>query len=229
MIPRKDTIPSFSRPVITLTFIALNVGVFVYELTLGNTELMVFFYNYGFVPARYTIEAVKNSGVFLTSPVVPLFTSMFLHGGWTHLIGNVWSLWLFGDNVEDKMGKFNFIAFYILSGIAATAIHFLFNPRSTVPTIGASGAISGIMGAYFAFFPYSRIITLVPLFFIPFLIEIPAVIYLGIWFLSQFFSGTFQLIAGGGYGGVAWWAHVGGFIFGMLAGRFFVRKEYRYF
>ncbi|MCD6253209.1 MAG: rhomboid family intramembrane serine protease [Thermotogae bacterium] len=226
MFPLKDTIPSYTKPVLTVSIIVANVIVFFYELSLDPRELLAFLYNYGFVPGRYTLEQLKGAAVFQSNPLVPLFSSMFLHGGWTHLIGNMWSLWLFGDNVEDVMGKFNFLMFYICSGLVAMGMHFLANIHSTVPTIGASGAISGIMGAYFVFFPYSRIITLFIIFLFPLLVEIPAVFYLGMWFLSQLFNGTLSIVASP-FSGVAWWAHIGGFVFGILAGGFFVRRSPR--
>ncbi|HCZ06829.1 MAG: hypothetical protein PWP37_1220 [Thermotogota bacterium] len=226
MFPLKDTIPSYTKPVLTISLIAANVIVFFYELSLDPRELMIFLYNYGFVPGRYTLEQLKEVAVFKSNPIIPVISSMFLHGGWTHLIGNMWSLWLFGDNVEDLMGKFNFLIFYICSGLVAMGMHFITNLHSTVPTIGASGAISGVMGAYFAFFPYSRIITLVFIFFFPMFVAIPAVIYLGLWFLSQIFNGTLSVVVGN-FSGVAWWAHIGGFIFGMLAGSFFVKRRPR--
>jgi len=154
---------------------------------------------------------------------------MFLHGGWMHFISNMWSLWLFGDNVEDCMGHLRFLIFYLLCGLAAGFIHFMFNPTAQVPTIGASGAIAGVMGAYFVMFPTARVITLVPIFFLPYFIEIPAVFYLGIWFMMQLFSGMFSLVLPTGAGGIAWWAHVGGFLFGILVLPFFRRRRGRPF
>ena len=143
-----------------------------------------------------------------------LVTSMFLHGGWLHVFSNMWTLWIFGDNVEDRLGHGRYLGFYLLSGLAAAAIHTLTNTDSTLPTIGASGAIAGVMGAYFVLFPGARVVTLIPIFFWPLFVELPAILYLGFWFLTQFYSGTLSLAAGRDAGGIAWWAHVGGFLVG---------------
>jgi membrane associated rhomboid family serine protease len=146
-----------------------------------------------------------------------LLSSMFLHGGWMHIIGNMWSLWIFGDNVEDRMGRGGFLLFYLLSGLAAGAVHVVTNPASRVPTVGASGAIAGVMGAYLLLFPHASVVTMVPIFFFLQVVEIPAVFFLGFWFLSQLFSGTLSLAAAGPQAaGVAWWAHIGGFVVGFL-------------
>jgi membrane associated rhomboid family serine protease len=154
-----------------------------------------------------------------------------LHGGWLHLIGNMWVLYLFGDNVEDRMGPARYLAFYLLCGLAASLTHYAINPGSTVPTIGASGAISGVLGAYLLLFPTARVITLVPVFIIPFFFEIPAVVYLGFWFVMQLFSGTLSLAGTESSEGVAWWAHVGGFVTGMALLPVFKksRKQYRHY
>ncbi len=217
MIPLRDTIMSRTFPIVTYFLIGLNVFVFLVENSLPVHKLDSLVVMYGIVPARVIHSPFTG---FYT-----LFTSMFLHGGWTHLIGNMWALYLFGDNVEDVMGHFRFIVFYILAGVVAGLVHVLFNPLSTVPTIGASGAIAGVMGAYFILFPRSTIITLVPLFFLPLFVEIPAVIFIGFWFLSQFFNGTLSLVTPGVLGGVAWWAHVGGFAFGLLFHKLFTGRK----
>ncbi len=217
MIPLRDTIRSRTFPIVTYFLIGLNVFVFLVENSLPVHKLDSLVVMYGIVPARVIHSPFTG---FYT-----LFTSMFLHGGWTHLIGNMWALYLFGDNVEDVMGHFRFIVFYILAGVVAGLVHVLFNPLSTVPTIGASGAIAGVMGAYFILFPRSTIITLVPLFFLPLFVEIPAVIFIGFWFLSQFFNGTLSLVTPGVLGGVAWWAHVGGFAFGLLFHKLFTGRK----
>lgn len=153
---------------------------------------------------------------------------MFLHGGWMHLIGNMWMLWIFGDNVEDRLGHGRYLLFYVLCGLAASWTHILLHPNSTVPAIGASGAISGVMGAYLLLFPRARVITLFPLFFIPYFLELPAIVYLGAWFLMQLFSGAFSILAPGEGGGIAWWAHVGGFLAGALLGPP-MRRRRRYY
>jgi len=217
MIPLRDTIRSRTFPILTYFLIGLNVFVFLVENSLPVHKLDSLVVMYGIVPARLIHSPFTG---FYT-----LFTSMFLHGGWTHLIGNMWALYLFGDNVEDVMGHLRFLIFYILAGVVAGLVHILFNPLSTVPTIGASGAIAGVMGAYFILFPRSTIITLVPLFFLPLFIEIPAVVFIGFWFLSQFFNGTLSLVTPGVLGGVAWWAHVGGFAFGLLFHKLFTGRR----
>jgi membrane associated rhomboid family serine protease len=150
---------------------------------------------------------------------------MFLHGGWLHIIGNMWTLYIFGDNVEDRMGTIRFLAFYFICGLAAGLVHFFTNPNSTLPTVGASGAIAGVLGAYFLLFPTARVITLIPLFFLPLFVEIPAITYLGFWILSQIFSGAISLGLPEDVGGVAFWAHVGGFITGALLHWLFVKRR----
>ena len=150
---------------------------------------------------------------------------MFLHGGWAHIIGNMWTLWIFGDNVEDRMGPVRFTVFYILCGLVAGVVHWFTNPHSAVPTVGASGAIAGVMGAYFVLFPHARVVVMVPVFFYPLFFEVPAVTYLLFWALSQVFSGTMAIAGPGEVGGVAWWAHVGGFTAGLVLHALFVQPR----
>jgi len=177
------------------------------------------------VPARYTDSEIA-SRCSLATQVVPFFSSMFLHGGWLHLIGNMWTLWIFGDNVEDRLGRGKFLALYLCGGIAASLLHIFTNAGSPIPTIGASGAVAGVMGAYFRFFPHARVQTLVPPFFLGPYFELPAVLYLGWWFLTQFFSGAMSFGAQHReFAGVAWWAHVGGFAFGMIVCLFAQRQR----
>jgi membrane associated rhomboid family serine protease len=220
MLPLRDNIPSRRFPGVTLGIIALNLLMFFQELKLGP-HLDQFMLVWGIVPGRYADAAHLFS---LGEKILPLFSSMFLHGGWLHLIGNMWVLWIFGDNVEDRLGHFKYLGFYLLSGLAAALFHIFTNLHSVVPTIGASGAIAGVMGAYFRFFPRARVETLIPPFFFGPFFELPAIVFLGFWFLLQFFNGALSLAAHGqSFGGVAWWAHVGGFAFGLavalLAGR----------
>ena len=212
MIPLRDTIPSSRFPIVTVGIIGVNVLVFLLEINLGPVGLEQFFQTWGIVPLRFTHPRFKSGGNYLT-----LLSSMFMHGGWMHIIGNMWSLWIFGDNVEDRMGRGSFLLFYLLSGLAAGAVHIVTNPGSTVPTVGASGAIAGVMGAYLLLFPHSSVVTMVPIFFFLQVVEVPAILFLGFWFLSQLFSGTLALaVAGTQAGGVAWWAHIGGFVVGFL-------------
>ncbi len=225
MLPVKDTVPSRNPPVMVWLLIAANTLVFLYELGLPPPELQAFFYRFGLVPARYTHPEWALVLGFPVDDYWPFFTSMFLHGGWVHFLGNMWTLWIFGDNVEDRMGPLRFLVFYLLCGIIAGLVHWLTNPHSTIPTVGASGAIAGVMGAYFVLFPYARVIALVPIFFFPFFFEIPAVFYLGMWFVSQLFSGVLALAATGQVGGIAWWAHVGGFAAGSLLHFLFVQSQ----
>ena len=209
MIPIRDTTASKTYPVVNTALIAVNVLVFIIQLGQGR-DLDRFIYLYGLVPARYTVPAVA-SYFSLGQQLLSLLTFMFLHGGFWHLLGNMWSLYIFGDNVEDRMGSLRYLAFYVLSGLVSGLTHLLFNMTSNVPTIGASGAIAGVMGAYFLMFPRSKILTLVPILIIPFFFEIPAFFFLGIWLLLQFLNAAGDHAAGG----IAWWAHIGGFLFGM--------------
>lgn len=213
MLPLRDNIPSRRFPAVTLGIIVLNLLVFFQELKLGP-QVEDFMLVWGIVPARYSSWAHLFP---LSTRILPLFSSMFLHGGWLHLIGNMWVLWIFGDNVEDRLGHLKYLGFYLLSGIAAALLHIFTNLNSPVPTIGASGAIAGVMGAYFRFFPHARVETLIPPFFFGPFFELPAILFLGFWFLLQFYNGALSLTGRGhGFGGVAWWAHVGGFVFGLL-------------
>ena len=188
--------------------------------------------HYGVVPAQ--VFAWPQSDLPFTAIVIPFLTSMFLHAGWLHLIGNMWYLWIFGDNVEDRLGHFPFLIFYLLSGIGAGIVHTIFNASTFIPSIGASGAIAGVLGAYMVSYPFARVLTLVPIFVFIQVIEIPALVVLGFWFIMQFFSGTAALTTStnASSGGVAWWAHVGGFVIGIILVGLFPRKDrprYDYF
>jgi len=225
MIPLQDTIPRRRSPFVTWIIIFINLLFFMVEITLPEPALERLIFYLGIVPARYTHPAWPSEGLSYW----PFLTNMFLHGGWLHFIGNMWTLWIFGDNVEDRLGHVRYAIFYLVCGVAASLTHIAFNVHSTVPAIGASGAIAGVMGAYFVMFPHSRIITLIPVFFLPWLIEVPAVVFLGFWFLSQLFSGTFSILAPTAGGGIAWWAHIGGFMVGAVIGPLVKRsaKHYR--
>jgi membrane associated rhomboid family serine protease len=216
MIPLRDENPAQSTPIVTRLLIAANVAMFVFQMTLGES-MMRFAFDWGMVPLRLT-RALEGGGETVLAAGIPLLTSMFLHGGLLHVLGNVWYLAIFGDNVEDRLGHVTFLVFYLVAGIAAGLIHFTANSTSPVPAVGASGAIAGVLGAYLVAYPHARVITLVPLF--PFfqLMALPAVIVLGLWFVYQFLSGalTLGLVQRPG-GGIAWWAHIGGFAFGVVA------------
>jgi membrane associated rhomboid family serine protease len=211
MIPLRDIIPSRTTPIVTISLIVANVLVFLYELTLGRAVNDFTLY-FGLVPAAFSWVAV--------------LTSMFLHGGLFHVAGNMLYLWIFGDNVEDRMGHGRFLVFYLLCGTAAALAQTITAPDSVVPMVGASGAIAGVMGAYFVLYPKSRIVTLVPLFFFFQIIEVPAIFFLGIWFVMQFLSGVGSIAtATAGAGGIAFWAHVAGFVAGLSGVIVFRRPE----
>ncbi len=217
MIPLRDTVQSKTYPIIRNVIIGINVLVFLWQL--GQGPYLESVLNlYGIVPIRYSNQSLSGDYTFLQQ-VFPFFSYMFLHGGFFHLLGNMWFLYIFGDNVEDRLGPSRFLAFYILSGIAAVLIHLATNWQSRLPTIGASGAIAGVMGAYFLLFPRARVLTMVPIFFFPLLFELPAVFFLGYWVLIQFLYAT---VSYGQAGGVAWWAHIGGFIFGLATIKLFM-------
>lgn len=211
MIPIHDTLRSSTYPVVTHVLIGVNLAVFLFQMTLGP-ELERFIYFYGLVPARYSVPRI--AGYFsLGQQLFALLSFMFLHGGFWHLLGNMWSLYIFGDNVEDHLGPLRYLGFYLLCGLVSGLTHMLLNVDSNVPTIGASGAIAGVMGAYFLLHPQARILTLIPIFFIPYFIEIPAYFFLGVWLLLQLLNAT---ASHSGMTGIAWWAHIGGFLCGML-------------
>ncbi|MGH9493722.1 MAG: rhomboid family intramembrane serine protease [Candidatus Sulfotelmatobacter sp.] len=214
MIPLKDITPRRSIPFVTLLLIAVNVIVFVYQIELPPAATDAFIKTYGLIPAKISL-ALAGRHYTMQQALLPLFTCMFLHGGILHILGNMWFLWIFGGNVEDRFGSLPYLAFYLVCGIGSGISQVLFSWGSNIPSIGASGAISGVLGAYIVFFPRSRILTLVPLFIIFFLWRIPAIIFIGLWFAMQFLSGVVSL-GQASLGGVAWWAHVGGFLLGML-------------
>jgi membrane associated rhomboid family serine protease len=212
MIPLRDVIPSRTTPYITVTIIVLNLLTWLFELSLPGDVLPVFLQVYGVVPADFHAST--------------LITSMFLHGGWMHVLGNMWYLWIFGDNVEDRLGHGGFIIFYLLCGIIAALGQIAIDSGSTLPTIGASGAIAGVMGAYFVLYPRSRVLTLVTLIIFWEVIELPAIVLLGFWFVMQLFSaGTIAITASTGGGGVAFAAHVAGFVVGMLGGIVYRKRQ----
>jgi len=212
MIPLRDTIRSRHFPVMTWIILGANSMVFLFMLVLSNDQLGTFVSTFAMIPIRWQTNPLWFS--------ITIFTSMFLHSGWMHFLSNMWILFIFGDNVEDRMGPLGFLGFYLLSGLAAGLLQFLVFPNSPIPTLGASGAIAGVMGAYLVLFPQARVVTLVIFFFIT-TVNIPAILFLGIWFITQFFSGVTSL-GQMAVGGVAWWAHIGGFVFGFLAVRKFL-------
>ena len=224
MIPLRDSVPSRSWPVVTYVLIGANVWMFLYELALGP-GLETFIQSWGFVPVDYFAMARIAPGDW-AGRYLPLLTSMFLHGGFMHLIGNMIYLWVFGDNIEDRLGHLRYLVFYLLAGVGAALSHAHLHPDSAVPTVGASGAISGVLGAYLILFPHARVLTLVPIVFIFVqVVEVPAVIYLAFWFLMQLVSGTLALAIAPEAAGVAWWAHVGGFAVGVTLVPLLLRRR----
>ncbi|HEY3885346.1 MAG TPA: rhomboid family intramembrane serine protease [Vicinamibacterales bacterium] len=205
MFPVSDVIPSRTTPFITVGLIVLNVVVFVHQLLLPDAPLERFIAHYALIPAYFSLAAVV--------------TSMFLHSGWLHIGGNMLYLWIFGDNVEDQLGHGLYLLFYLGCGSVAAFLQVLFNPHSTVPMLGASGAIAGVMGAYFVLYPQSRVLTVIFILFFFDLVEIPAIFFLGFWFLMQLLSGVGSLgVRNASAGGVAFWAHIGGFGAGLVVG-----------
>lgn len=233
MIPIRDRNPSGTFPYVTVGIIIINVFIFLYELSLGS-DLNIFINQYGVVPIK-VIHYFNASDVTLTDTFFPFLSSIFLHAGFIHLIGNMWFLWIFGDNIEDKLGHVIYLLFYILCGIIGSAVHVYFNNRSGIPCIGASGAIAAVLGAYMITFPRARVVTVVPIFFFLQIIELPAVVVLGFWFFIQFFNGAISITSSTLGVGVAWWAHIGGFVSGIILFTIFrilfvrkpVRRRYR--
>ncbi len=221
MIPLRDDTPRFSTPVVTYFLIVANVVVFIYELLIGaqgEAALNGFMMEFGVVPRHEIAVLTGATPLSPAAAIVPILTSMFLHGSWLHIIGNMWVLWIFGDNIEDYLGHFKYLVFYLLSGIGASLLHIALNANSRMPSVGASGAIAGVMGAYFLLYPRARVLTLVPLIVFFTFWWLPASIVLGYWFVVQFLSGAATAVAATSQtsGGVAFWAHVGGFVTGII-------------
>jgi len=221
LFPIRDNIESRSLPLITWVIIALNVLVFLIELSAGS-GIESFLQNYGLVPAYFFSHLGFGAGLHVLS-------SMFLHAGWGHLIGNMWFLYIFGDNVEDRMGHLRYLAFYLITGLCAALTQTFITPNSQIAMVGASGAISGVLGAYMLFYPNARVLTVVPAGSYSRSAEVPAIFFLGLWFVMQLFTGILPIATGvvQDVGGVAFWAHVGGFISGALLAKLFDRGEYR--
>ena len=219
MIPISDDNSGREKwPFVTVLLIVANVLVFLYEVSLSDVELDRFIREWGVIPSD-----ISNGRDLHT-----LLSSMFLHGGWLHIGGNMLFLWIFGDNVEDYVGHLRFLLFYLLCGLAASVAHLAFNLNSTIPTLGASGAIAGVLGAYLLLFPGARILTLVPVFFV-WLMELPAYVILIYWFALQLLQGTATLAESAPGGGVAWWAHVGGFVAGLILVKIVASRRRRYY
>ncbi len=226
MFPLKDNIPAKNFPIVNIGLIVINIVFFIYQMSYGQRVDQLIF-AFGFVPARFLAQQADNW--LSPSGFLPIFSSMFLHANLLHLIGNMWMLWIFGDNVEDCMGHGRYLLFFILCGVASVAAQAVANPQSAIPMIGASGAISGVLGAYFLTYPQARILTLLPIFILIYIIELPAYFFLGFWFVIQIVQGSAyslnaEKMAGGG---VAWWAHVGGFAAGVILLQVFRCKDWQ--
>jgi membrane associated rhomboid family serine protease len=216
VFPIRDTVSRTREPVVVWTIIALNVVAFVYQIGLTAPEQQVFLYRHALVPLRYFNPSWARRVGLSPTDLTPFLTNTFLHGGWLHIISNLWTLYIFGPALEDRLGRLRFAALYGLAGIIASATHAFFNATSPMPVLGASGAIAGIIAAYAVRFPYAWVQVLVPILFIPLFFHIPAMVFAGIWFLTQVMQGTSELFTPLDGGGIAWWAHIGGFASGWL-------------
>jgi membrane associated rhomboid family serine protease len=226
MFPLKDNIPARNFPIVNIGLIVINIVFFIYEMSYGHKVDQLIF-AFGFIPSRFFEQQAE--GWLNPSGFLPVFSSMFLHANLIHLLSNMWMLWIFGDNVEDCMGHGRYLLFFLLCGAASVAAQAIAHPQSTIPMIGASGAISGVLGAYFLTYPHARILTLLPIFILIYLIELPAYFFLGFWFILQFVQGSLysmnaEKMVGGG---VAWWAHVGGFAAGIVLLQVFRCKDWQ--
>jgi membrane associated rhomboid family serine protease len=228
MFPIKSNVPTRHEPFVTWGLIAINVVVFFWQLRLNDRELAIFLARYALIPGR--IFALEHSpAAYPSSAYLPLLTNTFLHGGWLHLILNMWTLWLFGPAVEDRHGHGRFLVFYLTCGVLASITYALFEATSMMPALGASGAIAGLLGAYTVMFPFSGIIVLVPILFFPLFFAIPAIFFTGFWFLTQLVAGTSELfMPQASSGGIAWFAHIGGFIAGIVLAPLFRRSRSSY-
>jgi len=227
MIPIRDDQPRFSTPYVNYSLIALNLLIFFFEAALAPASLEGLVRQLGLIPSHVTRLLGSGGPAYAVPALLPILTSMFLHGSWLHVFGNMWFLWIFGDNIEDYLGHFKYLVFYLLSGVAAALAQIALTPNSRVPTVGASGAIAGVLGAYFLLYPRARVLTWFPPIF---LFHLPAWIMLGYWFVVQFLSGAATSIAysSNTQGGIAFWAHVGGFVAGIVMIKIFPERPQRY-
>ena len=228
MIPIGTAVPSRYPPIITWLLIATNCAVFLFQQSLSPAELNEFIEQFALIAAHYKDFFGYGDAEHGAADFLPFITMMFLHGGWLHLIFNMWTLWLFGPTIEDRLGHGRYLVFYFCCGIAASLAQLIIAPTSTVPVLGASGAIAGVLGCYMGLFPFARVIILVPIVFVPLFFEVPAMAFIGLWFLIQVFHGIADLFTSPVAGGVASWAHVGGFIAGLVLIPFIQRKKQGY-
>jgi len=226
VIPLKDTIPSSTYPFVNYCLIVVNSAVFLYELLLGP-GLEQFIQRFGVIPYYFTLSFQPGIGLkeYVGLTCLPLVTSLFIHGGWFHIIGNMWFLYIFGDNIEDRLGHIRYLFFYLFCGVAASLGHVMINLDSIIPTIGASGAIAGVLGAYALLYPWARVKTLIIIIFIIDIVELPAVFFLVFWFIIQLFNGFGSIMSSSGHGGVAWFAHIAGFVSGLVVIHFFAGRR----
>ena len=225
MFPLRDKQPSRIRPWITVALIAINGLLFLYELSLPTGELESLVQSLGLVPARFADSRWRSAEPLGPADFATLVTSTFLHGSLLHVLSNLWFLWIFGDNVEERFGRLRFLAFYLLCGVVAGMAHVVVEPDSDMPTIGASGAVAGVMGAYVRLFPRGRIVAVVPILIFPLLFEVPAIGFLAFWFLLQLFGASVGALDQGHSQGIAFWAHIGGFLAGLFAVPLFARRR----
>ena len=228
MFPLRDDVPTSITPYITYGLIGANIGIFLYQLTLNQQQLQEFFYSAAVVPCQLSGNIAGRCPIPTPQQLpewMTLISSQFLHGGFLHIAGNMLFLWIFGNNVEDRLGHIKFLIFYLTCGVLAALSQWFFSPNSTIPSLGASGAIAGVMGAYLLRYPHAKVLTLIPLGFFFWTFELPAIFFLGFWFVQQAFYGIAGLQArtniGMESGGVAYWAHAGGFVFGAILGPLF--------
>ncbi len=216
MFPIEDTVPRRHPPVVVWTLIVVNAVVFWYQISLTPEQAQALAYQWALVPRRFSDPAWALAHGLDPYNYLPFFTNMFMHGGWGHIIGNMWVLWVLGSAVEDRFGRGRFLIFYVLCGLAASFTHYLFNVASEIPALGASGAIAGVIAAYGIMFPRARVIFVIPIFFFPFFFDLPALVFALIWYLMQVFPGVLGLMRPEMGGGIAWWAHIGGFVAGAV-------------
>ena len=223
MIPLRDSVRTYAFPIVNIGLIGINTLIFLFEISIPPNALERLFSNYGLVSARLSLG---DPLALLVNPIVlfTFITYLFLHGGWLHYLSNIWTLYIFGDNVEDRMGSARYLFFYLLVGVLSGLLQALIAPQSWAPLIGASGAIAGVLGAFFMLYPRARVFTLIIVVIFPWFVNIPALVYLGVWFVLQLFSGisALNLPSAASAGGVAWWAHIGGFLLGIILYRFFI-------
>jgi membrane associated rhomboid family serine protease len=228
MFPIRLAIPTRYPPLVTWALIAVNTFIFLVQTTLSPAELEVFLARFALIPAAYFQPVFYGDGALMLADYLPFVTNMFLHGSWLHLILNMWTLWLFGPPVEDRFGHAGYFVFYLACGVLASITHVVFNADSPIPALGASGAIAGVLGCHMRLFPMARLVIMIPILFIPFFFEVPAFVFAGLWFLTQVAQGAGELLMPSDAGGVAWWAHIGGFVAGSVLTPLLRRPERRY-